>query len=69
MCYSTHEHLPCLLHLDLRPVMAAHVSRDVVGFVQLNQGAENWIRYHNKEGQNPSGSDDFVGVGSGLPCT
>lgn len=65
---ASHEHLPRLLHLALWPVMAAHVSCDVVGFGELHQGAEDGIRCHNKEGQDPGGSNDFVGVGSGLPC-
>lgn len=47
--------------------MSAHVSCGVVGFGEINQGAEDGVGYHYKEGQRPCSSDDFVGVGSGLP--
>lgn len=48
--------------------MAAHVSCNVVGLDELHQCAEDGIGCHNEEGQDPGGSNDFVGMGSGLPC-
>ncbi len=62
------EHSPRLLHLALWPVMAAHVSCNVVGLDELHQCAEDGIGCHNEEGQDPGGSNYFVGMGSGLPC-
>lgn len=44
------------------------MSCNVVGLGELHQRAEDGIGCHNEEGQDPGRSNDFVGMGSGLPC-
>lgn len=64
---SSKKYSPGLLSLRTGPVHATHVTDSIVGLGERPEDTEHRVGHHDKQRQHPSGGDDAVGVGSGLP--
>lgn len=65
--HFTARYSPGLLGRSDRPLVATHVSSDVVGALKGLQVADDGIGDHDDEGQHPSSGNYPIGVGPGLP--